>query len=196
MRKIILNEWASLDGVVQAPGTRDEDPSGGFSHGGWHLPYFDDMSREWVVEGMNRAEGFLFGRITYQNLAGYWPNASEEEQAIAEPLNSKPKWVVTSTLDEPLGWTNARVLGGDVHRAVDDLRGGGDGEIHVMGSSRLARALLANDQVDGLRLMIDPLILGKGKRLFPDEDVFRELELTDSHVTTTGALLATYTAMA
>jgi len=88
MRKVIVNEWMSLDGVVQAPGAADEDTTGGFEHGGWHLRYFDDMSRKWVVENLTGAGGFLFGRRTYEGFAGHWPNASEEEQVIAQPLNT------------------------------------------------------------------------------------------------------------
>jgi len=102
MRKVIVNEWMSLDGVVQAPGAADEDTTGDFEHGGWHLRYFDDLSRNWVVAGYAEAGGFLFGRRTYESLAAYWPNASEEEQPIAEPLNTRPKYVASMTLTEPL----------------------------------------------------------------------------------------------
>src|ERR671919_3051774 len=102
MRKMIVNEWMSLDGVVQAPGAPDEDRSGDFEHGGWHLRYFDDTSRKWVVEGYAEAGGFLFGRRTYESLAAYWPNASEEEHAVARPLNTLPKYVASTTLTEPL----------------------------------------------------------------------------------------------
>jgi dihydrofolate reductase len=112
MRKMIVYEWMSLDGVVQAPGAPDEDTSCGFRHGGWHLQYFDDMSRSWVVENFVDAGGFLFGRRTYENLGAYWPNASEEEPVIAEPLNTKPKYVASRTLTEPLEWQNSKCSGG------------------------------------------------------------------------------------
>jgi dihydrofolate reductase len=102
MRRVVVNEWMSLDGVVQAPGAADEDTTGGFQHGGWHLRYFDDLSREWVVEGYAKAGGFLFGRRTYESLAGYWPNASEEEQVIARPLNTLPKYVPPGRSPSPL----------------------------------------------------------------------------------------------
>jgi dihydrofolate reductase len=96
MRKVIVNEFMSLDGVVQAPGGAEEDPSGGFEHGGWHLGYFDDVSRKWVLDGIVEAGGFLLGRRTWEIFAAYWPNASEEdEQVIADPLNTKPKYVAS-----------------------------------------------------------------------------------------------------
>ena len=101
MRKVVAVEWMTLDGVVQAPGHPDEDRSGGFEHGGWHLGYFDDLSREWVVQGYAEAGGFLLGHRTYENLAAYWPNASEEEQVIAEPLNTKPKSVACANVVPP-----------------------------------------------------------------------------------------------
>ena len=122
MRTLIVNEWMTLDGVVQAPGQPDDDRSGGFQHGGWHMPYFDDLSRNWVVEGYAEAGGFLFGRRTYELLASYWPHASEEEQVIAEPLNTLPKHVASTTLTEPLEWEHAALLNGDVAEAVSALK--------------------------------------------------------------------------
>ena len=127
MRKMIANEWMSLDGVVQAPGLAVKDTSGGFEHGGRHVGYFDDMSEKWVVENGTAAGGFLLGRRTYEILAAYWPNASEEEQALAEPLNTR------------------------------------------IGSAKLVQTLLEHDLVDEFRLMIEPLVLGGGKRLFHDD---------------------------
>src|SRR5215210_5684440 len=102
MRKVIVNGFLSLDGVVQAPGAADEDTSGGFAHGGWHLPYFDERSQKWVLDGITTAGGFVLGRGTYEIFAAYWPKASEEEQVLAEPLNTKPKHVASRTLGEPL----------------------------------------------------------------------------------------------
>lgn len=96
MRKIIVNEWMTLDGVVQAPSYADEDIDGGFTHGGWRLPYFDDLSQRWVVANIAQAGGFLFGRRTYENFAAHWPHASAEEQALAEPLNTRPKYVAST----------------------------------------------------------------------------------------------------
>lgn len=192
MRRIIVNEFMSLDGVVQAPGGADEDTSGGFRHGGWHMQYMDDVSRPRVLAGIVEAGGFLLGRGTYEIFAAYWPNAPEEEQVIAEPLNSKPKWVASRTLDGELGWQNSTLLEGDVAGAVAALKREDGGDIHVIGSPELARTLLDAGLVDELRLMIDPVVLGGGKRIFADDGAFRSLRLVDSEVTSTGAILATY----
>jgi dihydrofolate reductase len=192
MRKVIVNEWMSLDGVVQAPGAADEDRTGGFQHGGWHLPYFDDISRSWVVEGYAKAGGFLFGRRTYESLAGYWPHASAEEQAVAQPLNTKPKYVASSTLTEPLAWQHSTVLQGDAAEAVAALKQEDGDDLHVIGSSELVRTLIEHDLVDTFRVMIDPLVVGGGKRIFRDDGTLRPLRLLDSKVATTGAMLATY----
>jgi dihydrofolate reductase len=192
MRKVIVNEWMSLDGVVQAPGAPDEDRTGGFEHGGWHLPYFDDISRTWVVENLTEAGGFLLGRRTYEGFAAYWPNASEEEQVIAEPLNTRPKFVASRTLTEPLTWQNSTVLEGDIAEAVTSLKQGDGDDLLVLGSTELVRALIEHDLVDEFRVMIDPLVLGGGKRIFHDGGALRPLRLIESQVTTTGAILATY----
>jgi dihydrofolate reductase len=192
MRKVIVNEWMTLDGVVQAPGAADEDTTGGFKHGGWHLPYFDDLSRDWVVEGYAKAGGFLFGRRTYESLAAYWPKASEEEQPVAEPLNTKPKYVASRTLTGPLAWQNSTVLQGDVAAAVAGLKREDGDDLHVIGSSELAQTLMEHGLVDELRVMIDPLLVGGGKRIFRDDGARRPLRLVEGKVTTTGAILATY----
>jgi dihydrofolate reductase len=193
MRKVIVNEFMTLDGVVQAPGGPDEDPSGGFKHGGWHMSYMDEVAQKEVLEGINEAGGFLLGRRTYEIFAAYWPNAPEEEQVIAEPLNTKPKYVASTTLSEPLEWQNSTVLQGDVAEAVPALKQQDDGgDLHVIGSSELVRELIAKDLVDELRVMIDPLVVGGGKRVFNDDGALRPWRLVDSQVTTTGAILATY----
>jgi dihydrofolate reductase len=192
MRKVIVNEFISLDGVVQAPGAADEDTTGGFEHGGWHLNYFDELSQQRVLQGIVDAGGFLLGRRTYEIFAAYWPNAPEEEQVIAEPLNTKPKYVASTTLPGPLEWQNSTVLEGDVAEAVTALKQDDDGDLHVIGSTQLVQTLIEHDLVDEFRLMIDPLVLGGGKRLFPDDGALRLLRLVDSQATTTGAILATY----
>jgi dihydrofolate reductase len=192
MRQLIVNEWMTLDGVVQAPGAADEDTSGGFEHGGWHLLYFDDLSRKWVVENLTAAGGFLFGRRTYESFAGHWPNASEEEQAIAEPLNTRPKYVASTTLIDPLEWQNSTVLQGDIAEAVVALKQDDGGDLYVLGSTELVRTLIDRDLVDEFRVMIDPLVVGGGKRIFRDDGKLAPLRLVESQVTTTGAILATY----
>jgi dihydrofolate reductase len=192
MRKVVVNEWMTLDGVVQAPGAADEDTSGGFTHGGWHMPYFDDLSRNWVVEGYAGAGGFLLGRRTYELLASYWPHASEEEQVIAEPLNSLPKYVASTTLEDPLEWEHSTVLRGDVAEAVSALKKEDGGDLHVIGSPAFVQTLIEHDLVEEFRVMIDPLVVGGGKRLFRDGGTLRPLRLVESQVTTTGAIIATY----
>ncbi len=192
MRKVIVQEWMSLDGVVQAPGAADEDLSGGFAHGGWHLPYFDDSSRQWVVDNLTKAGGFLLGRRTYEGFAAHWPNASAQERVVAEPLNTKPKYVASTTLAEPLTWQHSTVLQGDVAEAVAALKRQDGDELLVIGSTKLVQTLLAHDLVDEFRLMIDPLVVGGGKRIWRDDGALRPLRLVDSRATTTGAILATY----
>jgi dihydrofolate reductase len=192
MRKLIVNEFMSLDGVAQAPGSADEDTTGGFEHGGWHMRYMDEPAQKRVLEAIVDAGGFLLGRRTYEIFAAYWPNAPEEERVIAEPLNTKPKYVASTTLGEPLEWQNSTVLEGEVAEAVAALKQEDRADLHVIGSTQLVQTLLEHDLVDELRLMIDPLVLGGGKRLFRDDGALRPLRLVDSRVTSTGAILATY----
>ncbi len=192
MRRVIVQEWVSLDGVVQAPGSPNEDKSGGFRHGGWHLPYFDDMSRNWVLANLTEAGGYLLGRRTYENFAGHWPNASAEEQVIAQPLNTRPKYVASTTLTEPLAWQNSTLLKSDVATAVRTLKQKDGGNLLVIGSSKLVQSLIDFDLVDEFRMMIDPLVVGGGKRIFGNDGALRPLRLVESRVTTTGAILATY----
>src|SRR5215218_3456178 len=180
MRKLIVHTWMTLDGVAQAPGAPEEDTSGGFQHGGWHLPYFDDTSRKWVADSYTAAGGFLFGRRTFQSLAGYWPHASEEEQVIAEPLNTRPKYVASTTLTEPLAWQHSTLLQGEVAEAVAALKRQDGGDLLVVGSTKL------------LQTMLDPLVVGGGKGIFPADGMLRPLRLVGSQVTSTGAILATY----
>ena len=159
MTKVIVNEWMTLDGVAQAPGAADEDTTGGFEHGGWHLRYFDDISQNKVVENLTEAGGFLLGRRTYEIFAAYWPNAPEEEQAVAQPLNTRPKYVASTTLSEPLEWQNSVVLQGDVAEAVAALKQEDGADLHVIGSTKLVQTLIEHDLVDEYRLMIDPVVV-------------------------------------
>jgi dihydrofolate reductase len=183
----------SLDGVAQAPGGADEDTSGGFAHGGWHMSYMEDeLARRWVLASIVEAGGFLLGRRTYEIFAAYWPNAPEEERVIAEPLNSKPKFVASRRLTEPLEWRNSTLVDGDVAAAVATLKQEDGGDLHVIGSTELVRTLITHDLVDELRLMLDPVVLGGGKRIFRDDGSLRPLRLVDGQVTSTGAILATY----
>jgi dihydrofolate reductase len=192
MRRLIVDEWMGLDGVVQAPAAADEDTSGGFAHGGWAVPYFDEASMRWVIEGVSGAGGYVLGRRTYEIFAGYWPTAPEEQQVLAAPLNTRTKHVASRTLSEPLGWRNSTVLRGDLADAVRALKEQDGADLHVIGSTELVPTLIGNDLVDELRVMIDPVILGGGKRIFADDGALRTLRLLRSEVTSTGAILAAY----
>ena len=192
MRTLIVNEFMTLDGVAQAPGAPDEDTDGGFQYGGWHLQYFDEESQGWVLQILTGAGGYLLGRRTYEIFAAYWPTAPEEEQVIAEPLNTRPKYVASRTLSEPLEWQNSSVLQGEVAESVKALKEENGGDLLVIGSTELVQTLIEHDLVDELQLMIDPLLLGGGKRIFRDDGERRPLRLVDGKVTSTGAYLATY----
>jgi dihydrofolate reductase len=192
MRKVIVSEWVSLDGVVQGPASADEDTSDGFRNGGWHPRYFDDASMKWTLDNVSAAGGYLLGRRTYEMFAAHWPNASEEEQELAEPLNTRPKYVASTTLAEPLSWQHSKLLSGDIAHAVGALKKQPGGDLLVIGSTKLVHTLIAHDLVDELRLMIDPVVVGGGKRIFPDGGQLRSLQLVDTQVVTTGAILATY----
>lgn len=192
MRKVIVNEFLALDGTAQAPGGAEEDTSGGFQHGGWHMQYLDDAFREWVTRPIDEAGGFLLGRRTYEIFAGYWPSAPEEELAVAEPLNTKPKHVASRTLTDPLEWQNSSVLEGEVPAAVARLKEEEGGDLLVIGSTVLVQSLIQHGLVDEFRLVIDPVLVGGGKRIFPDDGSLRPLRLVDHQVTSTGAMIATY----
>jgi dihydrofolate reductase len=156
------------------------------------MRYFDDRSQGWVLQSIVEAGGFVLGRRTYEIFAAYWPNAPDDEQVIAEPLNTKPKYVASRTLDEPLAWQSSTLLEGDLADAVTTLKQEEGADLHVIGSTELVQTLLEHGLVDELRLMIDPLLLGGGKRFFGENGSLTPLRLVDSEVTTTGAILATY----
>lgn len=194
MRKVIVDEWMTLDGVAQAPGEKNEDPTGGFRYGGWHMDYVDEMFQKWMLTNLTEAGGFLLGRRTYEAFAGHWPNAAAEEQPIAEPLNKAPKYVASHTLREPLEWENSILLDGDVGEAVAGLKREDGGDLHVIGSTNLVQTLNRNDLVDEFRFIIDPIVVGGGKRIFHDDGALRRLRLLDSEVTSKGSIIARYAA--
>lgn len=195
MRKVIASEWMTLDGVVQSPSGPDEDPSGGFAHGGWHMRFADETFMRWVVETVTEAGGYLFGRRTYEIFAAYWPTASADEQVLAVPLATRPKHVASRTLAGPLAWQNSTLLRGDVAEAVAALKAEEGGDLLVVGSTELVQTLLAHGLVDELRLIIDPVVVGGGKRLFRDDGALRRFRLVHSRQTSTGALIVTYAAL-
>jgi dihydrofolate reductase len=189
MRKVIVNEFLALDGTAQGPGGPDEDTSSGFQHGGWHMQYGVDVG---VAKLIAEAGGFLLGRRTYEIFAGYWPNAPEEVQDVAVPLNTKPKHVASRTLADPLEWQNSSVLQGELAEAVAALKQEDGGDLLVIGSTVLVHSLIQHGLVDEFRLMIDPVLVGGGKRIFPDDGALRPLRLVDHESTGTGTILATY----
>jgi dihydrofolate reductase len=192
MGKLIVQVWMTLDGVVQAPGDAQEDTTGGFRHGGWSLPYFEDASMKWTIGNLNEVDAFLLGRRTYEGFAAHWPNAQKEEQPLAAPLNAKPKYVASTTLADPLEWDNSTVLQGDAAEAVARLKKDTGEDLLAIGSATLVQGLIEHGLVDEFRLMIDPLVVGGGKRIFPDDGALRKLELVQSQTTPAGVMLATY----
>ncbi|MDX6481429.1 MAG: hypothetical protein QOG85_1939 [Gaiellaceae bacterium] len=188
MRKVIVNEFLALDGTAQAPGGADEDTSGGFAHGGWHWPYGSDDGVEKVIGG---AGGFILGRRTYELFAGYWPTADAAPE-FAEWMNTKPKHVASTTLSGPLEWENSTLLEGPLPDAIAALKEQDGGDLLVIGSTVLVHSLIAHGLVDEFRLMIDPVLVGGGKRVFPDDGELRPLRLVDHEVTATGTIIATY----
>lgn len=192
MRKIIVSEFLTLDGVMQAPGEPDEDRSGGFKHGGWMLPYMDDILAKAVIQGLTEAGSFLLGRRTYEIFAAYWPTAPEEVQAFADPLNSLPKSVVSKTLREPLAWNNSTLIAGDVVNEIAKLKRQFGNDIRVIGSGELVQTLMKHDLVDEYNLMIHPLVLGSGKHLFRGGGSKQILELLDFKTTSKGVTIFKY----
>jgi len=191
--RIVISDFMSLDGVVQAPGGSQEDTDGGFEHGGWSMPFFDpDAMGPVLEEVMQTTEGLLFGRRTWQTMAAAWPGRAGD--AFADRMNALPKYVASRTLSQDdLGWANSTLLpADDVIGAVQQLRARDGGDIQVMGSPSLASLLISHDLVDEYRLMIEPILLGGGKRLFPDDGRARPLELVSSSPAATGVHICTY----
>ena len=189
MRKVIVNEFLALDGTAQAPGGADEDTSDGFQHGGWHMQYGAGSG---VAKLIGEAGGFLLGRRTYEIFAGYWPNAPDDVQEVADLMNTKPKHVASRTLTDPLEWQNSSVLSAALPEAVAALKEKDGGDLLVIGSTVLVQSLIQHGLVDEFRLMIDPVLVGGGKRIFPDDGGLRPLRLVDHEVTGPGTIIATY----
>ncbi|WP_222914685.1 dihydrofolate reductase family protein [Natrinema sp. SYSU A 869] len=189
MRNLVVSEFLTLDGVMQAPGDSDEDTEGGFEHGGWQVPYFDDVGSA-VAEGFAAVDALVLGRKTYEIFASYWPTASEDEP-FTEQMNSVDKYVASRTLDAA-DWQNSTVLEGDVADAVAELKQEPGGDLVVFGSGDLVQTLMANDLVDEYQLMVHPLVLGTGKRLFTDESESTGLKLVEMETTDSGVVVLTY----
>jgi len=192
MRKIIVSEFLTLDGVMQAPGGPDEDRSEGFNHGGWQMPYFDEITAKAIIEGLTEAGGFVLGRKTYEIFAAYWPTATAEVQAFAEPLNNLPKFVASKTMREPLAWNNSTLIAGDVAKEVAKLKRQSGNDLRVIGSGELVQTLMKHDLIDEYVLMVHPLVLGSGKRLFREGGSSANLKLIDIKTTDKGVAIMTY----
>jgi len=191
MSTIVANTNVTLDGVMQAPGRPDEDTRGGFEHGGWGQPYFDEVMGQKAAEGMAGTDAFLFGRRTYEDFASIWPTMPDDNP-FATVLNERPKYVASATLHEPLPWANSTLLRGPLGDAVAELRAQPGNDIVVLGSGELVRSLMQRDLVDRYVLWIHPLVLGSGRRLFTDGLPPTSLRLADTTTTTTGVIIATY----
>ena len=188
MRELVVNTFLTLDGVMQAPGGPEEDPSGGFEHGGWSFGYWDEPMQAAMGESMSKPFDLVLGRKTYEIFAAHWPHTDEFG---AEPLNKATKYVASTTRTE-LEWENSKLLEGDVPEAIRALKQQDGPELQVHGSADLLQTLLAHDLIDEFRLWIFPLVLGRGKRLFDGGTVPAGLEVTTSHVFSTGVIMATY----
>ena len=186
MPKIIVNAFLTLDGVMQAPGGPDEDPEGGFSHGGWQAPYDDDVVGRLVIEGFADADGFLLGRRTYDIFANYWPKVTDPNNPIATALNARPKYVLSRNL-ERVTWNNSNLIKGDVVAELRRLRQQPGRTLHTWGSADALQTLLTNDLIDEYRLFIYPVVLGSGKRLFGSGTVPMALKQVESVTTSKGA---------
>ncbi|MEU4215223.1 dihydrofolate reductase family protein [Actinoplanes sp. NPDC026623] len=191
--KLTTTTQITLDGVVQGNGGRNENRSGGFERGGWaRQPRLrNDVALNWINETYQRADAFLFGRRTYDLFAGYWGKLEPGSGPIADALNGRPKYVASHTLTEP-GWADTTVLGGDLAAAIGELKAKPGGELQVHGSGTLIRRLLENDLVDEMNLLLYPVVVGQGLRLFPEAGPDLALDLLESRPFPNGVTLQVY----
>jgi dihydrofolate reductase len=190
MGRVVVVENVTLDGVMQAPGRPDEDRRGGFARGGWAVPYMDSVLGQVMEADMARGGALLFGRRTYEDFSGYWPH--QEDNPFTPVLNERAKYVASRTMTEPLPWRNSTLLEGDAAGAVADLKQRLAEDLTVMGSGELVQSLRQRDLVDEFVLLIHPLVVGSGRRLFPDDSPSATLRLVEMTPTTTGVLIARY----
>jgi dihydrofolate reductase len=191
MSKLVVNNSVTLDGVMQPPGRPDEDPRGGFEHGGWAQSYFDSVMGSVAAEGIAKGGDLLLGRQTYEDFAAFWPNQTEDNPFTAV-MNNFQKYVASTTLKEPLSWSNSTLLKGNAEDAVASLKEQPGKDLVVLGSGELVQSLMRRNLVDEYVLLIHPLVLGSGRRLFTDGGAFAALRLVDTKTTTTGVVIATY----
>jgi dihydrofolate reductase len=189
MRKLVINTFVTLDGVIQAPGGPEEDRSGGFTHGGWSFGYWDDQMGQTMDEFMKGPFELLLGRKTYEIFAAHWPHVTDDP--AADQLNSARKHVASRTL-RSVDWNNSTLIKGDVPEYVANLKKQSGPEIQVHGSAGLIQTLLKHDLIDAHQVMIFPVVLGTGKRLFGEGIVPRSLNLVDMKTSSTGVVIAMY----
>jgi dihydrofolate reductase len=190
MRKIVVTNSLTLDGVMQAPGRADEDVRDGFDRGGWALPYNDEVMGRVMGKGMATTGALLLGRRTYLDFYNVWPHM--KDNPFTDVLNKTDKYVASTTLTTPLPWQNSTLLKGDAAEAVAELKQQEGPDIAVLGSGELIRSLRSRNLIDEYVLLIHPLVMGSGRRLFPDGGPSADLRLLDSITTTTGVMIATY----
>jgi dihydrofolate reductase len=189
--QLTVTTFLSVDGVYQGPGGPDEDRSGGFDRGGWLVPHFDEATGEFMNSIFANVDAFLLGRRTYEIFAASWPKATDPNDPVATKLNTLPKYIASTTLTDP-EWANSRVIDGNVADAVRDLKERESGEIQVHGSGQLVRFLLDHDLVDRLNLLVFPVIVGAGRRLFSDSGMATGLALDESRTTPSGVTISVY----
>jgi dihydrofolate reductase len=189
--QLVSTMFLSVDGVYQGPGGPTEDTSGGFDRGGWLVPHFDEATGEFMTAVFENVDAFLLGRRTYDIFAASWPKATDPNDPVASKLNTLPKYVASSSLKDP-EWADTTVLEGDVAAAVRELKGRDGRELQVHGSGELVRFLLENDLVDRLNLLVFPVIVGAGRRLFPDSGIATGLALDESRTTPSGVTISVY----
>ena len=190
MRELAIITFQTLDGVMQAPSAPDEDPSGGFTRGGWAAPYWEAVMGQVMREAMAEPYDILFGRKTYETFAGHWPNESNENP-VARMMNDARKYVVTSTLTE-FAWNNTEGIAGDAAVEVARLKAQDGPLIQVHGSAELIQMLVAHDLIDEYRLWTFPVVVGSGKRLFADRNALTDLVLTKTEATDNGVVMSIY----
>jgi dihydrofolate reductase len=189
--RLTLTEFLSLDGVCQGPGSPDEDTTDGFTRGGWFVPHLDEAFMQHVVGWIEGADGFLFGRRTYESFSQAWPLVTDPDDPVATKLNGLPKYVASQSL-AAAEWGPATILSGDVPSQVTELKRGPDRELQIHGSARLAQSMLAAGLIDELRLVIAPVVVGTGRRLFPDGGAPVGLRLRQSDTTPAGLPIHVY----
>jgi dihydrofolate reductase len=191
MRRIVVSEFVSLDGVMQGPGSADEDTSGSFKHGGWIFKFRDDRDPKYKLDELIASDSLLLGRVTYEIFAAYWPKA-KDDVGFANKMNSMAKHVVSTTLKK-VDWNNSKLIKTNVAEEVRKLKQQPGGDILVYGSAKLVNTLLQHGLVDELRLMLYPVVLGSGKRLFDDKaESMKMLKLADSKTFPSGIVLLSY----